>query len=57
MANAIAKNYGDRGAIIITAGDNDIRIGTEGLSFEEVREALCTAIYYSFCVENRESVN
>ena len=52
MANSIAKNYGDKGSIVITMGSEGIRIGTEGLSFDEVREALCTAIHYSYCFEN-----
>jgi len=49
MATAIAKSYNDKGAIIITMGENGIRIGTNGLSYEELNEVLCTAIHYNFC--------
>ena len=51
MSRNIAKSYGDKGAIVITVGGEGIRIGTEGLSFDEVREALCVAIHYSYCFE------
>jgi hypothetical protein len=47
-AAAVAANYGDRGAIIITVGDDGVRIGTEGLTAEELREALCIAINCSY---------
>jgi hypothetical protein len=48
-AGAIARNYGDMGAIIITfSEDGLIRVGVENLTPEEFREALCTAIHYSF---------
>ena len=49
MAMSIAKSYNDKGAIIITMGENGIRIGTEGLSYTDLNEALCTAIHYNFC--------
>jgi len=51
MANSIAKSYGDKGAIVVTMGDEGIRIGTKGLTFDEVREALCVAIHYCYCFE------
>lgn len=51
MATSIAKSYDDKGAIIITMGDEGIRIGTKGLTFGEVRQALNTAIHYSYCFE------
>ncbi len=54
MARGIAKSYGDKGAIVISMGDEGIRIGTEGLSVDEVREALCVAIHYSYCFEEGE---
>lgn len=48
-ANAIAANYHDKGAIVISvSNENDVRIGTEGLTPEELRNALCVAINYSF---------
>ena len=51
-ARAIAANYGDKGAVVITLGDEGIRIGVENLSPDEVREVLCTAIHYSFVFES-----
>lgn len=50
MASSIAKSYGDKGAIVITMGDEGIRIGVCGLDDGEVQDALCNAIYYNFCV-------
>jgi hypothetical protein len=48
-AGAIARNYGDKGAIVITfSEDGSTRVGVENLTAEEIREALCTAIHYSF---------
>lgn len=46
-AAAIAANYGDRGAIVITSGDDGIRIGVHGLDGRETQEALCIAIYHA----------
>ncbi len=48
QARAIASSYDDKGAIIISVGDEGIRIGTEGLTPDELRQALCVAINYSF---------
>ena len=52
-AAAIARNYGDKGAVVITynAEEGDTRIGVENLTPEELREVLCTAIHYSFVFE------
>lgn len=48
-AGAIARNYGDKGAIIITFSENGLtRVGVGNLMPEELREALCAAIHYSF---------
>ena len=47
-ARAIASQYGDKGAIVITNGEKGIRIGVENLTPQEMREALCVAIHYSF---------
>ena len=44
-AAAIARNYHDKGAIIITSGDEGIRVGVHGLDLRECQDALCTAIY------------
>ncbi len=48
MAGAIAASYEDDGAIVISVGKDGTRIGVEGLSPEQVREALCIAINYSY---------
>lgn len=50
-ARAIASQYGDKGAIIITSGRGGIRIGAENLTPQELREALCAAIHYSYVFE------
>lgn len=47
-ARAVASNYGDKGAVVISVGKDGVRIGTEGLTPDELREALCLAINYSF---------
>ncbi len=44
-AAAIARNYGDKGAIIVTSGEEGIRVGVHGLDLREAQDALCTAIY------------
>jgi hypothetical protein len=54
-ASAIARNYGDKGAVVITYSDEGIRIGTENLTPQELREALCVAMHYSFVFEQNES--
>jgi hypothetical protein len=47
-AAAVARNYGDKGAVAITFGPEGTRIGVGNLTPEELREALCTAIHSSF---------
>ena len=54
-AAAIARNYGDKGAVVITYSEEGIRIGTENLTPAEVRKALCVAIHYSFVFEPDEN--
>ena len=54
-ARAIAANYGDKGAVVITVSDEGVRIGTEGLSPDELRYALCVATHYSFMFEEMET--
>jgi hypothetical protein len=46
MAASIASTYRDKGAIVITSGDDGIRIGVHGLDLREAEDALCTAIYH-----------
>ncbi len=47
MAASIAASYGDKGAIIITSGDDGVRIGVHGLDGREIQEALCIVIYHA----------
>ena len=51
MARKIAMDYRDKGAIIISVGDDGTQIGTIGLTHDELNIALCTAIHYNFCFE------
>ncbi len=51
VASTIAAECKDKGAVVITYGEEGIRIGVENLTPEELREALCTAIHYSFDFE------
>ena len=46
MASSIASTYRDKGAIVITSGEDGIRIGVHGLDLREAEDALCTAIYH-----------
>ena len=48
MAGSIASSYGDKGAIIISVGDDGYRFGVEGLTPEEVEKAACLLIHYNF---------
>lgn len=49
MAQSIASQYGDKGGIVLTYGTEGIRVGTAGLSPDEMERALCVAIHYNFC--------
>jgi hypothetical protein len=52
LAETIAAECSDKGTIVITLGEEGIiRIGTEGFTPTELREALCTAIHYSYVFE------
>ena len=53
-AAAVARNHGDKGAVVISYGEEGIRIGTESLTPAEVREALCVAMHYSFLFEDEQ---
>ena len=48
IARSIAANYGDKGAVVITLNSKGVRIGAEGLTPEELRQALRLGIDYSF---------
>jgi hypothetical protein len=52
IAGSIAAECNDKGAVVITFGEQGIRIGVENLTPEELREALCTAIHYSYDFED-----
>ena len=48
LAGTVAAECNDKGAVVISFGDAGVRIGVENLTPEELREALCTAIHYSY---------
>lgn len=48
MARSIAHSYGDRGAVIVTVGDDGFRVGVAGLTGREAQDALCIAIHHNF---------
>jgi hypothetical protein len=51
MARAIAANYGDKGAIVLTVGTEGVRIGVHGLDAREIQDALCVGIHYNFAMD------
>jgi len=53
LAETVARECGDKGAVVATYGRGGIRTGPEGLTPQELREALCTAIHYSCVMEER----
>jgi hypothetical protein len=46
IAASVSRNYGDKGAIVITSGEDGIRVGVHGLDLREAQDALCVAIYH-----------
>ena len=52
LAGTVAAECNDKGALVISYGEQGIRIGVENLTPKELREALCTAIHYSFEFED-----
>lgn len=48
VAAATARSYGDKGGIVISVGEDGVRVGMDGLTPTELREALCVAMHYSF---------
>ena len=46
-AAAIASNYGDDGAVIITRGKDGIRIGVHNIEPSDLQDMLCVAIYHA----------
>lgn len=53
LAGTVAAECQDKGAVVISYGENGVRIGVENLTPEELREALCTAIHYSFVFDQK----
>jgi len=51
-ARAVASNFGDKGAVVISFGEDGVRVGTQGLTPDEMRYALCVAINYTFVLED-----
>jgi hypothetical protein len=54
LARTVAAECEDKGAIVISYGKQGVRIGVDNLTPEELREALCTAIHYSYVFENSD---
>ena len=52
LAAVAAADHGDKGGIVITLGATGVRIGASGLTPDELRKALCTAIHYTYVHEN-----
>ena len=52
LAAIAAADHGDKGGIVITLGTRGVRIGASGLTGDELRKALCTAIHYTYVHEN-----
>jgi hypothetical protein len=48
MARSIAQSYGDKGAVVLSVGDDGVRIGVHGLNAKEIQDALCVGIHYNF---------
>jgi hypothetical protein len=46
-AAAIASNYGDDGAIVITRGKDGIRVGVHNLDPGDLQDMLCVAIHHA----------
>ena len=57
MAKSIASTYGDDGAIIITVGKEGTRVGIEGLTPQQIQDALCVAIKIISLSSSSVSVN
>jgi len=51
MARSIAHAHGDKGAIVITVGEDGVRIGVHGLDAREIQDALCVGLFYNFVKE------
>jgi hypothetical protein len=56
LAGTVAAECSDKGAVVLSYGETGIRIGVENLTPEELREALCTAIHYSYVFEEEGKI-
>ena len=54
LAKTVAEETGDKGAVVISFSNEGVRVGAEGLTPEELGEALCTAIHYFYVFENAD---
>ncbi len=54
LARTIGAECKDKGAVVISYGEEGVRIGVENLTPKELREALCPAIHYSYIFENED---
>jgi hypothetical protein len=52
LAAIAAAEHGDKGGVVITLGAGGVHIGASGLTPDELRKALCTAIHYTYVHEN-----
>ena len=53
-ARSIASNYGDKGAVVITLGEDGFRIGVSGLTDRELQDALCVGIHHNLLRMGKE---
>lgn len=52
MAGSIAANYGDKGAVVITVGEDGFRIGVSNLTDRELQDAFCVGIHHNLLQVN-----
>jgi hypothetical protein len=52
LAQTVAAECEDKCAIVISRGEQGVRIGVDNLTPAELREALCTAIHYFYDFED-----
>lgn len=47
MARSIARAYGDKGAVVISVGEDGYRVGVANLTDRELQDALCVGIHHN----------
>ena len=57
MASAIASGYGDPEAIVISVGSVGVRIGVDGLTPQQIQDALCVALHYNVCFSGDDATS